>query len=81
MQLQHAECEHTRRDLEAHAQNTLLPLRTNVLWPFHKASEVLDRLGDVSDAECLGCGLEQWILGLGCCSRRLHHQDRMNSFQ
>lgn len=62
----------TGRDLEAHAQNTLLALGTNVLGPFYKACKILYRLRYVPDAKCFRRRLEQRILWLGCCSRGLH---------
>lgn len=56
----------TWRDLEPNAKDSELPLRTDVLGPFHESGKILDRLWDVSHTESLGRRLKQRVLGLGC---------------
>lgn len=51
-----------RGDLEAHAQNLLLALKTDVLGPLHHTGQVAARLDVLADAEVAGLALKKGVL-------------------
>jgi len=54
-------------DLEAHGEDLLLSLKTNILWPLHHARQVALRLDILADTIIAGTLLEErvlrWLLG------------------
>ena len=49
-------------DLQTGLEDSLLPLQTNVLGPFHKSAQITLRLDVLSDFKVTRSGNEEWVL-------------------